>query len=222
MVNNLIGIIGISGKMGNFASFLLKDYDEVIGFDKIRHNYFETFDNIDDFLQNGVEVVVDFSNSKLSEHILVECINRGIKIISGTSNIPNIQYIKNLAYEKSVSFVYLENFSKGINKIVEIIDKLNCENVEIIEEHYYRKKDISQTAISLAKILNTNNEISSIRSLKRESNHYFKFYEENEEIILIHKCLNTNAYKEILLREYINIISNDFYFKYGIIDNKKS
>lgn len=207
--------------MGVFTSSLLKEYDIVVGFDKIELKGFKTFDKIDEFLQNDIEVVIDFSNSNLAKDVLIDCINRKIKVITGTSNIPNIKEISKLAYDNKVSFVYLENFSKGIKDLVGVLDKFNCDQIEIIEEHYHTKKDLSQTAISLGKIVDVNeSDINFIRSIKKESNHYIKMYYENEEILIIHKCLNINAYKEILLNEYNNIISNDFYFKCGIINNK--
>lgn len=216
----MIGISGSSGKMGNFAFLLLKDYDNVVKFDKMAKNDENCFDNLELFLQNDIEVLVDFSNSELSKTLLIECINKGIKVITGTSNIPNICEIAKLAKEKKVSFVYLENFSKGINDLVNVLDKFNCDQVELIEEHNVTKQDISQTAITLGDILHIKQkEISSVRTIKKQSNHYIKFYYQNEEIEIIHKCHNTNAYKEILLKEYKKIISDDFYYKCGIIDN---
>ncbi len=208
--------------MGNFASFLLQDEDKVVGYDENTKNEKKTFDNLKQFLQNDIEVVIDFSNSALASVILKECINRGIKVITGTSNIPNIDEIAELAFSKKISFVYMENFSKGINNIVNFLRMIDSDQIEIIEEHYYKKKDISQTAISLAKLLGVKKEnISVIRTLKKESNHYIKYYLDNEEITISHKCLNVNAYKENLLKEYKSIVSNDFYFKYGILNNMK-
>ncbi len=212
----MIGIIGISGKIGRFLASELNDNYEIVGFDKIISTEFLTYSDEESFFQNKLEIVVDFSNSELSKTMLLECINRKIKVISGTSNIQNLNEIKKLALDNKVSFVYLENFSKGINQLVDFLENIKCDKKELIEEHYYTKKDISQTAITIANLLNIDN-VSSIRSFKKQSNHYIKFYLENEEIEIIHRCLNPLAYKEVFLEEFNKIKNDDFYFKCGII-----
>ncbi|MFI3251690.1 MAG: dihydrodipicolinate reductase C-terminal domain-containing protein [bacterium] len=216
----MIGVIGISGKIGNFVANLLKEENSIIGYDKNNSNEFITYDNYTDFFNNDLDLVIDFSNSNLSKDILLECIRRNIKVLSGTSNIPNLKEISDFAYGKKVSFVYLENYSKGINQLISIIDKISCDKKEIIEEHYHKKTDISQTAISIAKKLDIDN-ISSVRTLKRESNHYIKFYFEDEEIEIIHKCFSPYAYKDVLIKEINKIKNSDFYYKCGIIDVSK-
>lgn len=212
----MLGIVGISGKIGSFVADLFASEYDIVGYDIYKSNKYTTYNNFDDFFSNDIDIVIDFSNSELSKDILIECIKRNIKVLSGTSNIINLNEICNLAKEKKVGFVYLENYSKGINNLISLLDNIQYDSVELIEEHYYTKKDISQTAVSIAKYIGINN-ISSIRTLKKESNHYIKFYLENEEIEVIHKCFNPKAYKEIIIDEFNKLKNSDFYFKCGII-----
>ncbi len=209
----MIGVIGISGKMGNFMANLLNG--DIIGYDVISSDKYKTYSNIDDFLNNELELVVDFSNSELSKIILPKVIDKKIKVITGTSNIPNIKEIAKKAYDNKISFVFLENFSKGINEIIQIIDKISFDEIELIEEHYFLKKDISATALVLAEILNIK-QISSVRTIKKQSNHYIKFYNDGEVIILTHKCNDYNAYREIFLKEVNLILQKTFYYKYSL------
>ncbi len=203
--------------MGNFMANLIQGH-EVVGYDIVENAKFKTYSVEEEFLNNDFDVVVDFSNSELSEQILMKLLKSNVKIITGTSNISNIEEISNYAFINKISFVYLENFSKGINQLINIIDKIDCNSKEIIEQHYKTKKDISQTALSLAASLNLNStNISSIRSELKQSNHYIKYYLDGEEITIIHKCLNYDAYKEIFLQELNNVLTNDFYFKKSIL-----
>lgn len=211
----MIGIIGINGKMGSFFADVI-NREDIIGYDVIENSKYKTYLNYEDFFNNEIELVIDFSNSELSKIFLLECLNRRIKIISGTSNIPNIEDIAKKALLTNVSFVYLENFSNGINQLVGFLENIECNNIEIVEEHNRNKKDISQTAKTIAKQLSVEH-IDTIRTIKKESNHYIKFYFEGEEIEIIHKCKNYNAYKQIFLDEYNKILSSNFYYRYGII-----
>ncbi len=210
----MIGIIGINGKMGSYFANEL-NRDDIVGYDLNKHSKYKTYDNYN-FFDNDLELVIDFSNSSLAKDILLECVNRKIKVISGTSNIPNIDIISKTAYSNKVSFVYLENFSKGINDLSKIINHFNTNEIEIVEEHNVNKNDISQTAITIANFLNVNS-INKIRTIKKQSNHYLKFYYEGEEIEIIHKCLDYSAYKEIFFHHFEKILSSDFYYICGII-----
>lgn len=215
----MIGIIGISGKVGSFIANALCDKYDIIGYDNVVTTRFMTYNN-SIFFENEFEFIVDFSNSELSKNILIECINRKIRVISGTSNIPNLNEISRLAFDNKVSFIYLENFSVGINQLVSFLPKINCDKKEIVEEHFYKKCDISQTAISLAELLDINKQsINIIRTQKKQSNHYIKFYFENEEIEIIHRCFNPNAYIDTLIFYIDKIKHSDFYHKCGIIDS---
>lgn len=215
----MIGIIGISGKVGSFIAESLSNEYNIVGYDNVVTTRFMTYNNLE-FFDNDFEFIIDFSNSELSKNILIECIDRKIKVISGTSNIPNLNEICKLSLDNKVSFIYLENFSVGINQLVSFLHKIDCDKKEITEEHFYMKSDISQTAISLAKLLGVKSEeINIIRTQRKQSNHYLKFYFENEEIEVIHRCFNPKAYIDVLMF-YINEIKNsDFYHKCGIIDS---
>lgn len=212
----MIGFIGISGKMGSYLAETLNRAD-IIGYDKVKSDKFKTCDNVLDFFSHDIDLVIDFSNSDLSKDILLEAVKRNIKVLSGTSNIPNIDEIAKYAYDNKVSFVYLENFTQGIKEIINMLNVVNINEIELIEEHNIKKKDNSQTALSISKKYNINN-VSKIRTIKKESNHYIKIYYEGEQVEIIHKCENYAAYKTIFLREYNQIISRNFYYKYGIIN----
>lgn len=210
----MIGIIGISGKMGSYIASLFT-FDNIIGLDKISSDKYNTVIDEEVFLNYDLDVIVDFSSSEFAELILKKALNKGIKVITGTSSISNLDELRQIAFEKKVSFVYLQNFSQGINEVINFIDEIKYDECEIIEEHFILKKDISQTAKCIADKINTKN-ISSVRTIKKQSNHYIKFYLDGEEIQITHKCYNYNAYKKVFLEQYDKIIKSEFYIKCGI------
>ncbi len=204
--------------MGNFiANSLSKEY-EIVGFDILKNKYYQTYDDMDEFLSLPLDLIIDFSYFELSNVMLKKALINKIKVITGTSSITNIEDLKDISEEYNVSFVYLENFSKGISSIFNFIDRISYDKVEIIEQHYITKKDISQTSKSLADILNISyDQISVIRSFEKKSIHFIKFYFEGEVLAISHKVEDMSAYLDVLKEQINLILLEDYYLKYKLL-----
>lgn len=129
----------------------------------------ETYDCTTLFEQHPVDVVIDFSSAQGMYYYAEEAAKRGITIISAVSQYDNEQlaYLKKLA-EKTV-VMHSPNITLGINFLLLAAKILKSiaphTDVEIIEEHFKFKPEVSGTAKVLARGLSVDErEIKSIRA----------------------------------------------------------
>ena len=119
----------------------------------------------------SIDVAIEFSQPEAAYDNIKTCLERGIKVISGTTGwLDKKAEIQKLCREKHGTFFYASNFSLGVN----LFFKLNSylaglmerypQYVASIEEiHHTEKKDApSGTAITLAEgIMQQNNRITN-------------------------------------------------------------
>src|SRR5688572_33265065 len=120
-----------------------------------------TSQNIKDLTKENLEksdVAIEFSNPANAVNNIIQCLDAGIPVISGTTGwLNDYETIKNKCEEKNGSFLYASNFSIGVNiffelnkKLAELMRNQNY-NVTIEETHHTQKKDApSGTGITIA------------------------------------------------------------------------
>ncbi|HEY1032827.1 MAG TPA: dihydrodipicolinate reductase C-terminal domain-containing protein [Flavipsychrobacter sp.] len=181
---------------GEFAGQLLglhKNEGEIFSLDHMP--------SVEDFLVNNpVDIVIDFSNHETIRKYYHAIKSTNSKLISAISNYPaeELQLINELAKDRAV--LYSPNITLGINFLIVISQVLQkivpWADIEIIEEHFRNKPDISGTAVRIADILglDRNNHINSVRIGGIVGKHEVLFGLPNQTIRLTHETNNRAAF----------------------------
>lgn len=216
-----IGLIGF-GKTGKaVASTLLKEkninLEWVYRQSELQENYF-----VKDFLGENVEnnakiysqvkmsiaelldlkpvdIIIDFSSAKGIYVYGKEAAKRKIKIISAVSNYSEetLEYIKELSLETTT--FWSPNITMGVNYLL-IVSKFMKKiapniDVQIIEEHFKEKNEISGTAKILARNLDVDStEIKSVRAGGIVGKHEIIFGFPFQTVRLIHESISREAF----------------------------
>jgi 4-hydroxy-tetrahydrodipicolinate reductase len=179
---------------GEFASHLLgfeHDEGKIFSIHSVDFSHF--------YQDHRVDVIVDFSiSSAVNEYK-----NAGeneIRIVSAISNYDknDIEQLKNLSQQTAV--LYSPNITLGVNFLIEasrLLQKIAPNaDIEIIEEHFRGKKDVSGTALRIAEDLGLDKEkhVNSIRVGGIVGKHEVVFGLPNQTIRIIHESLNRAAF----------------------------
>lgn len=148
---------------------------------------------------NPVDIVIDFSSSGTSQlyEKLAAC---GVKIVSAISNYnpAEIELLKTASRKTSV--LYSPNITLGINWLLmasKVLRKIIPHaDVEVIEEHFRAKKDISGTALKLARQLDLDpkTHVNSIRVGGVVGKHEVIFGLPHQTIRLTHESISRSAF----------------------------
>ncbi|NCB51861.1 MAG: dihydrodipicolinate reductase [Clostridia bacterium] len=151
------------------------------------------------FSDNKVDVIIDFSASgAVSEYM--PAADLGTRIVSAISNYENSDFEKLENLKSKTAVLYSPNITLGINFLIEaskLLQKIAPEaDIEIIEEHFNDKKDISGTAIRIADDLGLDREkhINSIRVGGIIGKHEVIFGLPNQTIRITHESLSKAAF----------------------------
>lgn len=146
-----------------------------------------------------VDVAIDFSSGGSSK-IYESLANAGIKIVSAISNynVQELEFVKKASEKTAV--LYSPNITLGINWLImasKILKQIipNAD-IEVVEEHFRAKKDVSGTALKLAHHLNINpkEHVNSIRVGGIVGKHEVIFGLPNQTIRLTHESINRTAF----------------------------
>lgn len=171
-----------------------------LGFDK----KFAPFISIDDFNKeflhkNPVDIVIDFSSmTTASQYQLIA--ESGSKIVSAISNYTKEQYDQIIGASKNSAVLHSPNITLGINWLMmasKLLQKIIPHaDIEVIEEHFRDKKDISGTALKLAMNLNIDPEkhVNSIRVGGIIGKHEVIFGLPYQTIRITHESINRAAF----------------------------
>ncbi len=187
-------IRGSTKNEGEYASRLFGcDHNEGI----IHH--FHQIDFNEFYKENFVDVIIDFSAScAVNEY--KEAVKYGSRIVSAISNYEkdHITQLKQLSLQTAV--LYSPNITVGINFLMEaskLLQKIAPNaDIEIIEEHFRGKKDVSGTALRIADELGLDKEqhVNSIRVGGIIGKHEVVFGLPNQTIRIIHESHNRAAF----------------------------
>lgn len=162
---------------------------------------FITFSNLSsDFLKkHPVDIVIDFSNSAVSKyyHIFSESKIRIVSAISRYSD-KDLNLVRDAGNVTPV--LYSPNITLGINWLM-IASKVLKEiipqaDIEVVEEHFREKKEVSGTALKLAGHLELEpaKHVNSIRVGGVVGKHEVIFGLPNQTIRLTHESINRAAF----------------------------
>lgn len=206
----------------------LKFASHRLGFDKEFAPFVESKNFTDLFLkENPVDVVIDFSSLHAVD-LYSRIAKAGIKIVSAISNYSNDQLFTLKEAAQYTAILHSPNITLGINWLI-IASKLLQQivphaDIEVIEEHFRDKKDISGTAMKLAKHLNLNPDrhVNSIRVGGIVGKHEVVFGLPNQTIRLTHESVNRSAFGTgaIFAAKWIADKNNGFYSMEEAIQDK--
>ena len=166
------------------------------------------------FKEKKVDVIIDFSSEdsiKIYGEVAAE---NGVIIVSAVSNYSDetIEYIKKLS-EKTVTF-WSPNITLGVNYIL-IISKFMKKiapdiDIQIEEEHFKGKNEISGTAKVLANNLDVDNdEIKSIRAGGIVGKHEIIFGFPFQTVRLTHESISREAFGNGVIFVIKNIVDKE-------------
>jgi len=151
------------------------------------------------FSENPVDILVDFSSKKGYRHY-IGAAGQGIKIISAISRYKPEDLEALEAMSKQTALLYSPNITLGINFVMvasQVLQKIAPHaDIEIIEEHFRKKKEVSGTAVKIAKTLGLESErhINSIRVGGVVGKHEIIFGLPNQTIRLTHESISRAAF----------------------------
>jgi 4-hydroxy-tetrahydrodipicolinate reductase len=179
---------------GEFASHLQgvgSDQGKIYSIDSINPDTF--------FKENYADVIIDFSASSAVD-IYKHAARFGTRIVSAISKYEKKQFEQLKALGNMVPLLYSPNITLGINFLIEISKVLQKivphADIEIIEEHFKGKLDVSGTALRIAEDLglDKNKHVNSIRVGGIVGKHEVVFGLPNQTIRITHESLNRAAF----------------------------
>lgn len=179
---------------GEFASHLLGyEHDE----GKIYSLIHMDLDQL--FKDNLVDVIIDFSSSGSVDEYKGAAIY-GTRFVSAISNYDteDLDHLIELGLQTAV--LYSPNITLGINFLIaasKVLQRIVPHaDIEIVEEHFRDKKNVSGTALRIAEDLNLNKDqcVNSIRVGGIIGKHEVIFGLPNQTIRLVHESLNRAAF----------------------------
>jgi 4-hydroxy-tetrahydrodipicolinate reductase len=151
------------------------------------------------FDKHPVDVIIDFSSSNAVLSYGKEAAKRGIAIVTAISIYPNetIEMLKNLAHETRV--LWSPNITIGINFLMLAAKTLKniapYTDIEVIEEHFKNKKEVSGTAIKISESLSLlHTDIKSVRVGGIVGRHEIIFGFPYQTVRLIHESIQREAF----------------------------
>ena len=156
---------GCNGKMGQVITGLCREDSQieiVAGidvYDGVKNDY-PVFPNIS-VCDVGADVIIDFSNAKAVDDLLVYSVDKNIPVVLCTTGLSEEQLARVQEASKKVAVLKSANMSLGINMLMELLKQAAAIlapagfDMEIVEKHHNQKLDApSGTALALADSMN--------------------------------------------------------------------
>lgn len=179
---------------GEYASHLLGfEYEEgkIFSIESITQDKF--------YMDHFVDVIIDFSSSSAVK-AYKNAAKYGIRIVSAISNYDEIHLEQLKKLSQYTAILYSPNITLGINFLMKAAKSLQKiapnADVEVIEEHFKDKKNVSGTALRIAEGLGLDPKeyVNSIRVGGIVGKHEIVFGLPNETIRITHESVNKNAF----------------------------
>lgn len=151
------------------------------------------------FEQNPVDVIIDFSGQS-GIHAYACAAKQGIRLVSAISNYSKHEMDMLDEYSKEAAVLYSPNITIGVNFLMvasKVMQRIAPHaDIEIVEEHFKGKKDVSGTACRIARALSLDesSHINSIRVGGVIGRHEVIFGLPNQTIRVIHESINRAAF----------------------------
>jgi 4-hydroxy-tetrahydrodipicolinate reductase len=151
------------------------------------------------FDKHPVDVIIDFSSANAVLSYGKEAAKRGIAIVTAISVYPDetIELLKNLSTKTRV--LWSPNITVGINFLMLAAKTLKniapYSDIEVIEEHFKNKKEVSGTAIKISESLSLlHTDIKSVRVGGIVGRHEIIFGFPYQTVRLIHESIQREAF----------------------------
>lgn len=200
---NTIAVVGAYGKMGRPICDRLRERGFEVKEVDIKSNDLKTLDDLD----TKIDLVVDFSTKTQSLEVLRHCMTTGTKLIMGTTGQGEF-FETELKYAAAKTpIMKCDNFSANMLKFTNLARTMSKNfdgEIAVVEAHHKQKLDSpSGTAKHLinSMLAEDNNKTSfafsnnhdpntiSVHSLRGGTlfgRHEIHFFDDDEEIVLIH------------------------------------
>ena len=159
-----------------------------------------------------VDVIIDFSSEEALRYYGAEAARRGIIIVSAISSYSaqTIRLLKRLSHKTRV--LWSPNITIGINFLIVAAKALKkiapYADIEIVEEHFAKKKETSGTAKVIARSLEKPIErINSIRAGGIIGRHEILFGFPHQTVRLSHESISREAFGNGVLFAAMNLAS---------------
>lgn len=156
---------GCNGRMGQMIAGLLKEdtaAEIVAGVDPVEgvEHPFPVFSDLADCTVEA-DVVIDFSNAKVTGHLLEVCVKKGLPVVLCTTGLSKEQLTQVEEASQHIGVLKSANMSLGINLLMKVLGEMTPVlaqagfDIEIVEKHHNQKLDApSGTALALADAIN--------------------------------------------------------------------
>jgi len=151
------------------------------------------------FEKHPVDVIIDFSSAEAILFYGEEAAKRGIHIVTAISAYPEstVNFLKQLSTKTNI--LWSPNITVGVNFLMLAARVLKTiapyTDIELIEEHFKDKKEISGTAIKISQILNlSDTDIKSVRAGGIVGRHEIIFGFPYQTVRLIHESITREAF----------------------------
>lgn len=149
--------------------------------------------------QHPVDVIIDFSSPEGLDYYGEEAAKRGITVVSAISNYPDSALEKLRHMAESTTVMHSPNITLGINFMIiaaKILQNISPEaDIEIVEEHFGAKPDVSGTAKVIARELSLPEEnIKTIRAGGIVGVHQILFGFPYQTVRLKHESISREAF----------------------------
>lgn len=151
------------------------------------------------YKDNYVDIIIDFSSASAIENY-EKAAQYGTRVVSAISKYDKVHLEQLKALGKQTAVLYSPNITLGINFLIEaskVLQKIAPHaDVEIIEEHFRDKRDVSGTALRIAEDLGLDKRqhVNSIRVGGIVGKHEVVFGLPNQTIRIVHESLNRAAF----------------------------
>lgn len=151
------------------------------------------------YRDNPADLIIDFSASSAVNEYKAAALS-GIKIVSAISRYEqeDLNNLKSLA--KKTAVLYSPNITIGINFLIvasQVLQQIAPHvDIEIVEEHFRDKKEVSGTALRVAQLLGLCNKrhVNSVRVGGIVGKHEVIFGFPNQTIRIAHESINRAAF----------------------------
>jgi len=149
--------------------------------------------------KNPVDVIIDFSSDSGLDYYGEEAARRGISIVTAVSQYDEAKQAKLKRLAKKTRVLWSPNITLGINFMFMASKALKQaapdSDIQISEEHFREKAEISGTAIRLARLMGQDIEsINSVRAGGIVGIHEVLFGFQNETLRLRHESISREAF----------------------------
>lgn len=166
------------------------------------------------FDEHPVDAVIDFSSAEGIAFYGREAADRGIAIVTAISEYPEETVRTIAALSRSTRVLWSPNITIGINFLIVAAGVLKriapYTDIEIIEEHFKDKKELSGTAKVIARKLGIDEtEIKKIRAGGIIGRHEILFGFPYQTVRLTHESISREAFGNGALFAILNIVGKE-------------